>query len=118
MDLLEIRLKYLYPLIDYFIIIEARQSFKGSLKQYIFEKFKRYSKFMDKIIYHKIEDVHYSYKDLINFLDKSNSKERRKICNFLKKHKYYDKNNLSYILDSYHRECIHLVPTNNAKTMT
>ena len=27
---------------------------------------------------------------------------------FLNRHNYYDKNNLSHILDSYHRECIHL----------
>ena len=32
LDLLEIRLEYLYPLVDKFIIVEARQTFKGSLK--------------------------------------------------------------------------------------
>ena len=36
LDLLEIRLKYLYPIVDKFIIIEARQSFKGKAKDYIF----------------------------------------------------------------------------------
>ena len=109
LDLLEIRLKYLYPLVDYFIIVEAKQSFTGASKKYIFEKnSKRYSKYINKIIYYKIEDVHYSYDHLINFLDKSNSKVKEKICNILKKHNYYDKNNLSHVLDSYHRECLHL----------
>ena len=38
LDLLEIRLEYLYPIIDKFVIVEARQSFKGNTKDYIFEK--------------------------------------------------------------------------------
>ena len=109
LDLLEIRLEYLYPLVDHFIIIEARQSFKGSSKNFIFEQNrKRYKKYLDKITYLKIEDIHFSYNELIEFLEKSNSKVRKTISKFIKKHDYYDKNNLSYILDSYHRECIHI----------
>ena len=57
LDLLEIRLEYLYPIVDKFIIIEANQTFKGSTKGYIFEEnIKRYSKFINKINYFKIED--------------------------------------------------------------
>ena len=109
LDLLEIRLGYLYPLVDHFIIIEARQSFKGSSKNFIFEQNrKRYKKYLEKITYLKIEDIHFSYNELIEFLEKSNSKVRKTISKFIKKHDYYDKNNLSYILDSYHRECIHI----------
>ena len=109
LDLLEIRLEYLYPFVDHFIIIEAKQSFKGSSKNFIFEQNrKRYKKYLDKIIYHKIEDIHFSYSGLIDFLGNSNSKVRKTIKKFIKKHNYYDKNNLSYILDSYHRECIHI----------
>ncbi len=109
LDLLEIRLGYLYPIVDHFIIIEARQSFKGSTKNFIFEQNrKRYKKYLDKITYLKIEDIHFSYNELIEFLEKSNSKVRQTISKFIKKHDYYDKNNLSYILDSYHRECIHI----------
>jgi len=116
LDLLEIRLEYLYPFIDKFIIVEARQSFKGNTKDYIFEKnIKRYHKYQDKIIYHKIEDIQYDYAGLINFLKKSNSKISKKISQFIEKHDYYDKNNLSYILDSYHRECIHLALEKNCK---
>ena len=109
LDLLEIRLEYLYPFVDKFIIVEARQSFKGNTKDYIFEQnSKRYQKYLDKIIYHKIEDIHFNYEGLINFLKKSNSKVSKKISLFIEKHEYYEKNNLSYILDSYHRECIHI----------
>ena len=109
LDLLEIRLEYLYPFVDKFIIVEARQSFKGNIKDYIFEQnSKRYQKYLDKIIYHKIEDIQFNYEGLINFLKKSNSKVSKKISLFIEKHEYYEKNNLSYILDSYHRECIHI----------
>ena len=116
LDLLEIRLEYLYPVVDKFIIIEAGQSFKGNPKDYIFEQnFKRYHKYLDKIIYHKIEDFHTSYNGLIDFLEKSNSKIYKKISHFIEKHDYYDKNNLTYILDSYHRECIHIALDKNCK---
>ena len=51
LDLLEIRLEYLYPIVDKFIIVEARQSFTGQIKGFIFEKnIKRYKKYSDKII--------------------------------------------------------------------
>ena len=61
LDLLEIRLKYLYPVVDKFIIVESNQSFTGKAKNYNFElNSQRYSKYLDKIIYHKIKDVHYS----------------------------------------------------------
>ena len=109
LDLLEIRLEYLYPIVDKFIIVEARQSFTGQIKGFIFEKnIKRYKKYSDKIIYYKIDNIHYSYCDLLNFLNKSDECESHKIVNFLKDHDYYDKGVLSYILDTYHRECIHL----------
>ena len=109
LDLLEIRLEYLYPIVDKFIIVEARQSFKGSIKGFIFEKnIKRYKKYIDKIIYHRIEDIHYEYKELLNFLEKSDTKGSKKISSFIKDHTYYDKRNLSYLLDTYHRECIHM----------
>ncbi len=116
LDLLEIRLEYLYPVVDKFIIIEARQSFKGNSKDYIFEQnIKRYYKYLDKIIYHKIKDFHNNYDGLIEFLEKENSKVCKKISLFIQKHDYYDKKNLTYILDSYHRECIHIALDKNCK---
>ena len=109
LDLLEIRLSYLYPLVDKFIIIEAKQSFKGSSKEFIFEQnIKRYQKYLDKIIYYKIEDIHLSYEELTKFLEKSNSKIKKNICKFLKEHNFYDKDNLSWVLECYQRESIHI----------
>ena len=96
-------------MVDNFIIVESNQSFTGKAKNYNFElNSQRYSKYLDKIIYHKIKDVHYSYNTLKKCLKTSNNRSLLMIEKFLKSHNYYDKNNLSHILDSYHRECIHL----------
>lgn len=109
LDLLDIRLEYLYPVVDKFIILEACQSFRGNPKEYVFEKnIKRYSKFIDKIEYLKIEQIYYSYYDLADYLENSNCKINNKINNFIRNHKHYDKNNLSHLLDSFHRECLHI----------
>lgn len=52
LDLLEIRLKYLYDVVDYFIIVESDTSFNGEAKQMFFkENSDRFSSFIDKIIY-------------------------------------------------------------------
>lgn len=51
-DLLEIRLKYLYEHVDYFVIVEADQSFTGEPKPLGFnEHSDRYQAYSDKIIY-------------------------------------------------------------------
>lgn len=110
LDLLEIRLEYLYPFVDKFVIVEAGQTFRGSSKNYNFEKnIKRYHKYLDKIIYHKIEDIHFDYEGLIKFLKKSKLESHKKILRFLEKHNHYNKKDLSHVLDTYHRECIHIV---------
>jgi len=110
LDLLEIRLEYLYPFVDKFIIVEAKQSFKGSSKKFIFEQnCKRYEKYLNKIIYHKIEDIHFNYDGLIEFLERTNSKQNKTISNFMKKHNFYDKGNLFWVLECYQRECIHIL---------
>lgn len=58
LDLLEIRLKYLYPIVDYFIITEARTSFGGQEKKLYFNDNKeRYRKYADKIIHQIIDFV-------------------------------------------------------------
>ena len=41
LDLLEIRLEYLYPYVDKFLIVESCQTFKGEHKEYNFEKNKK-----------------------------------------------------------------------------
>lgn len=116
LDLLEIRLEYLYPFIDKFIIVEARQSFKGNVKDFIFEKnIKRFSKYINKIYYFKIENTYNNYQELKALFENSNSKILKKIGRFINEHSYYDKENLSHLLDTFHRECIHIPLKENCK---
>lgn len=52
LDLLEIRLKYLYDVVDYFVIVEADTSFNGDAKQMVFQENRdRFEPFMEKIIF-------------------------------------------------------------------
>lgn len=56
-ELLEIRLNELYDYVDKFVIVESCESFRGLPKPYNFElKKSMYEKFMDKIIYVKIQE--------------------------------------------------------------
>ena len=58
LDILEIRLNVLYETVDYFVITEANKTHTGSKKEYVFEQNKeRFSKFLDKIIYIKVDDL-------------------------------------------------------------
>lgn len=55
LDVLEIRLNILDPVVDRFVIVEACQGFQGDLKPFNFEaNAPRFAKWKDKIIYHKI----------------------------------------------------------------
>ncbi|GLB49957.1 glycosyltransferase family 17 protein [Neptunitalea lumnitzerae] len=52
LDLLEIRLAYLYDIVDYFVIVEADTTFSGAKKEYILEQhLDRFEAYKDKIIY-------------------------------------------------------------------
>nr|WP_315188412.1 hypothetical protein [uncultured Flavobacterium sp.] len=60
LDLLEIRLKYLYDVVDYFIIVEADSSYNGQSKQMVFaDNQERFLPFKDKIIYVPISLQHF-----------------------------------------------------------
>ncbi len=55
LDLLELRLKTLYPIIDYFVITEVNETFSGKSKSLIFEKNReRFKQYNEKIIYNPI----------------------------------------------------------------
>lgn len=57
-DLLEVRLNELNPVVDYFVITEASTTFSGTMKPFYLEQyFSRFRKFQDKILYQKIDDV-------------------------------------------------------------
>ena len=105
LDLLEIRLDYLYEHVDKFIIVEACQSFSGKRKDFNFEKnIKRYEKYLNKIIYFKINDFHKSTYDFYKYISKKNNH----VTTIMNQHDHYNKNFIWWVLDSYHRECIHL----------
>lgn len=57
LDLLEIRLNELDPVVDYFVLVEANYTHQGKDKPYIFEANKsRFADFLYKIIYIKLSD--------------------------------------------------------------
>lgn len=52
LDLLEIRLKYLFNTLDYFVIVEADQTFSGDHKRFVLkENWGRYKPYHSKMIY-------------------------------------------------------------------
>jgi beta-1,4-mannosyl-glycoprotein beta-1,4-N-acetylglucosaminyltransferase len=108
LDLLEIRLNYLDKYVDKFLIIEACQTFSGNPKKFIFERnTKRFAKFLHKIEYYKINDFHHDYASVQNYLSNSKTLTHKKISQILNQHNHYSKEHLNWVLDSYHRECIH-----------
>lgn len=57
LELLELRLMELYPIVDYFILAESNKTFKNNEKELFFDKNKeKYAKYMDKIIHVKVID--------------------------------------------------------------
>ena len=58
LELLELRLMTLSDVVDYFVLVEANTTFTGNIKPFIFEKNRHlYKKYLDKIIYVKVEDT-------------------------------------------------------------
>lgn len=58
LEILELRLMELDEVVDYFVIAEANRTHNGTPKEFIFENNKdRFKKWMEKIIYVKIEDM-------------------------------------------------------------
>lgn len=57
LELLELRLETLWDVVDYFVLVEANQTFSGNPKNLIFEENReRFNKYLRKIIYVKVED--------------------------------------------------------------
>lgn len=110
LDLLDIRLAYLDPYVDKFVIVEACQTFSGKPKDFVFEQHaQRYSKYLNKIEYQKITDFHSDYQSVQQHLEAGGTPSHQKILGIMERHNHYPKTELHWVLDSYHRECIHLV---------
>jgi len=57
-DILEIRLKELYNVVDYFVLVESNKTFTGIDKEYLFESNKeRFAPYLDKIRHIKVDDT-------------------------------------------------------------
>lgn len=56
LDLLEIRLSILDPVVDKFVIVESTKTFKGDPKPLNFD-INRYAKWKDKIHYHVVDEI-------------------------------------------------------------
>ncbi len=57
-DVLEVRLNELYDYVDYFVLVESSEAHrKGQIKPFYFEEnIERFEKFLDKIIYVKLDE--------------------------------------------------------------
>lgn len=94
LQLLEYRLSILYDVVDYFIIVESNQTYRGKNKELFYNKNKeRFSKFKDKII-HIVVDLPYKYPN-INY-------KNNKPFQLLK----YNENGDQWINEAFQRECI------------
>lgn len=109
LDLLEIRLAYLDPHVDRFVIVEACQTFSGKPKDFVFEQHaQRFAKYLHKIEYQKVTDFHGDFESVQQYLKSADTPSHQKILTILEQHSHYPKTELHWVLDSYHRECIHL----------
>jgi len=94
LQLLEYRLSILYNVVDYFIIVESRQTFVGKDKELLYEKNKnKFNKFKDKII-HVVVDLPYKYPNI----DYKNKKPFQ--------FKNYNENGQQWINEAFQRESI------------
>lgn len=109
LDLLEIRLEQLDPFVDLFVISEAGQTFSGKPKEFNFEKNKeRFAKYLHKIHYQKIEDCHKNYQSVIKYLENSQDPSHHKVRRILELHQHYPRSEIHWVLDTYHRESLHV----------
>ena len=58
LDLLEIRLSELYPVVDHFVLAEANVTYTNNSKRMIFAENREYfRRFQDKLIYVAVDDM-------------------------------------------------------------
>ena len=83
LDILEFQLSEIYNIVDYIVIIEGDLTHTGLTKQFFFEEHKsRYDKYMNKIIYIKI-NLPQNSKDLNEELEKLNKNIEHQIPEIL-----------------------------------
>jgi len=111
LDLLKIRLEYLFPYVDKFIIVESSQTHAGNKKEFIFEKnLGHFKKYLNKITYFKLEESHKNLKSIRDKLNLDNSEESKKVLNAINQvyanNKNLNEKSLIWLIDIYQRESI------------
>lgn len=102
-DLLNLRFNYLNSHVDYFVIVESCQTFQAKKKKFVFSKnSKLIQKFNKKIIYLKNN----IFANDIHDLKKKIHSQFPSVEINLNKLNYFNKNDLVWYLDSFHREII------------
>ena len=77
LDLLELRLEYLYDHVDHFVLVEGATTYTDIPKPFYFEENKdRYAKWLDKIIHVKVEDMPHSPDAWVNDIFQRNQINR------------------------------------------
>lgn len=104
LDLLKVRLAYMYDHVDYFIITECVNTFSNFMNQKKPMWFKEnehiFSDWSDKIIYNPIYDVP------LNFSERTTDIYTNKILDICAKYNHYPHSRWEYDNETYQRECI------------
>ena len=105
LDLLELRLEILAPIVDHFVIIEYTVTYKGDPKPlYYNENKERYKKFENKIIHQIIDDVPMDYINLS--VDMGKDKLHKQVIDRVIKMTHFPKTHVPYGINSYGKECV------------
>lgn len=106
-DLLKIRLEYLFDLVDIFIIVEHDQTFNGVKKELNYEKLSsQIENYKSKIIYKKFKGQFSSHEDIVEHLDKDKNQVSNLIKKNLLKPDYYKKYDLTFSIESYQKDTV------------
>jgi len=108
LDLLEMKLEILDPVVDYFVISESTKTHSGKDKPLYYEESKeRYKKFHHKIIHQIIDDSPANMEELINISPKNDYHDIA--ISHVAHADWFDKKVESYLRDDYEKECL-LIP--------
>jgi hypothetical protein len=107
LELLEIRLNILDPYVDYFVILEATETFTGKPKKLFYQENKEiFKKWEHKIIHHIIRDTPQNESDLKQRLQNIplSNIEREIVNNTLTNDNVPDKNETQWLREFYQKE--------------
>jgi beta-1,4-mannosyl-glycoprotein beta-1,4-N-acetylglucosaminyltransferase len=103
LDMLELRLETMNPVVDYFVICESTKTHSGKPKPLYFRENKeRYAKFSDKIIHYIIDDTPQEYWDLDRMVKKDSI--HASIIMNVKNMNWVPINEMHFVRDGYEKE--------------